>query len=147
MEFWQIYRVTKLIMFPHQHFVTINYSCITCGTCMLLYSLQGQNRMTAFSRGFYFIVVGMVAFLIDVAIENGPQDPLYVYHFNLSSPQILTFIRDGLLSMWRSKNSQILWSSPWKTDTILISYLLPFFKCFNSLVSIFSTYRFGIQVN
>ena len=56
--------------------------------------------MTAFSRGFYFILVGMVAFVIDIAIENGPQDPLNVYHFNLSSPQILTFVRDGLLSMY-----------------------------------------------
>ena len=54
--------------------------------------------MTAFSRGFYFILVGMVAFLIDVALENGPQDPLTVYRFNLSSPQILIFVRDGLLS-------------------------------------------------
>ena len=44
------------------------------------------------------MLVGMLAFLINIAVENGPQDPLNVYHFNLSSHDILLFVRDGLLS-------------------------------------------------
>jgi len=69
----------------------------TC--CLTLLFLQGQNRTTAFSRGFYFVLVGMLAFFINIAVENGPQDPLNVYHFNLSSHDILLFVRDGLLSV------------------------------------------------
>ena len=61
---------------------------------------QGQNHITALSRAFYFIFVGMIAFFINLAlVEIGESfPPLCVYGFNINSQSVLIFVRDGLLS-------------------------------------------------
>ena len=65
-----------------------------------MFILQGQNHITALSRAFYFIFVGLIAFLINLAlVEIGEDFPsLCVYGFNVNSRSVLIFVKDGLLS-------------------------------------------------
>lgn len=60
--------------------------------------LQGVNHTTALSRAIYFILVGTLALIINAALENLMFDPLCVYGFDINSRNVLSFVRDGLLS-------------------------------------------------
>lgn len=61
--------------------------------------LQGQNRITAGSRAFYFILVGIIALCINTALlEIDHFSPLCVYGFNVNNRSVLVFVRDGLFS-------------------------------------------------
>ena len=63
-------------------------------------TFQGQNHITAQSRAFYLIFVGMIAFFINLALVEIGEDfpPLCVYGFNVNSRSVLVFVKDGLLS-------------------------------------------------